>query len=100
MTFEELELDLKLIESDFNKKKKEKIIEYCKSNNPHNVGDIISNKDSTTIIKIEKITFSSGMLRLKPECVYNGARLKKDLTPYKSGEKDVIWQSNIGSKIK
>lgn len=98
MTFEELEKEIEKIEKEATEKKKIKIVEYCKSNNPYKIGDIISGQSS--IIKIEGIKFSSGYLRFKPECVYHGARLRKDLTPYKSNEKDTIFQNNVKKQIK
>ena len=78
-------------------KRKKVLQDFAFSNNPYEKGDIIS--DNFCIIKIEKIQFSKKIFTEESECVYSGLRLKKDLTSFKSGEKDVIYQSNVKSRL-
>lgn len=67
-------------------------IEYANENNPHKVGDVIS--DHSITIKIQKISVSFGSQRI-PQCVYDGIILKKDGTPNVRGKTDTVYQANI-----
>lgn len=82
------------IESRANKAKQTLYKEYAFSNNPYETGDIV--KDHKCIIEIKQIKV---MMSIRPsgypECYYRGPKLRKDLTPYKSGEFESICQSNI-----
>jgi len=84
-------LDQKLTElkKEFELKEKEVLLQYCKENNPYNVGDKFTDQSGTIII--EKIKYSFGD---RPCCVYFGAELKKDGTPRKDNNKRNAWQIN------
>lgn len=70
------------IEKEYEKAKEALAIECAKSNNPYQVGDILSNGGST-IIRVDKISYHYGYGGELPYCVYSGMALKKDLTPRK-----------------
>ena len=98
MNLKDLEIELKKIEAECEEKKKSSIIAYCDANNPYDIGDIISDHLST--IKIDKIKYTRGMLRLDPECIYYGEKLRKsDMKPFKNGDRECIYQSNINEVI-
>ena len=65
--------------------------EFALSNNKVKIGDII--EDHRTRIEVEIIDLFCGCSF--PSCKYSGPRLKKDNTPYKSGEIDTIYQINL-----
>jgi hypothetical protein len=93
MTKQEFDDKIKEIERKMKLEKRELYNEYALSNNPHKVGDIVSDHKGT--IKIEKIKIVLGFRKEYPECVYIGSRLRKDLKPFKSGEHDFVYQSNM-----
>ena len=74
------------LKQEFESKKKEVLIEYCKANNPYNVGDKFT--DNIGSIIIENIKYSLDI----PCCVYFGAILKKDGTPKEDTIKRNAWQ--------
>ena len=91
---ERYELDAKLnkLLSEYNKKKKEAIIDFCDKNNPYKVGDVF--EDHVGKIIIEKIDYYfAGGLR-EYGCVYFGFELKKDGTKRKDLSKRWAYQSN------
>jgi len=96
MTKEEYIEKMKVINHNAEIEKQKVKQEYAFSNNSYKIGDII--KDHYQIIKIEKVNwvFAGGNY---PECVYTGIKLKKDLTPFISGEKSQMWQSNVEELI-
>lgn len=70
-------------------------IQFASENNPYKIGDVILD-DSGVLIKIEKIiTYLDYSF---PCCVYEGIKLKKDLTPMKSKEKASIYQERVKLK--
>lgn len=93
MNIEEYNTKLKEIQAEYENKKRDLIIFCCKINNPHNIGDVIT--DHIGSIKIEKIGFSAGFYGALPCCSYTGLVLKKDGLPTKKGEKRTVHQSNI-----
>lgn len=75
-----------------NKEKQALYKEYALSNSSCELGEIV--KDHRCIIKIKQIKIMIDFGGY-PECYYRGPKLRKDLTPYKSGEFESIYQSNI-----
>jgi len=92
MTQEEYKKKLLELQDEFTEKKKEVAKEYAFSNNPHKIGDIITDHSGSKL-KIEKIKWSYGYGA--PACVYYGIELKKDLTPTKRQQNTSIHQSSI-----
>ena len=97
MTKEEMEKKIKDLETLHKKEKSKVYIEYALSNNPYKEGEVVEAHDVRIRIDSIKVsrTFSS-----TPECVYAGSRMKKDNTPYKSGERASVWQSSARLVIK
>jgi len=93
MTKKEYQSQIKTINTEANEKKKEVMREYAMSNNPYNIGDIV--KDHQQTIKVDDIKIQISSETSMPQCVYYGILLKKDGTPYKSGKKEYVYQSNI-----
>ncbi len=93
MTKETYQDNLKAYEVEFEIKKKSLAKDYAFSNNPHQIGDVIT--DNNTTIKIEKIKHTLGNSYELPECVYYGVELKKDGTPKKNGKLQGIWQRYV-----
>lgn len=93
MTLTEYENGIKEIEE--NAKLKNDILtrDFCFSNNPHKVGDII--KDHVISMRIEKIKFQYGYYGSPPQCVYYGVIINKDGTDRKKNGEGCIAQSNI-----
>lgn len=95
MELKELESELDAIEKLYKKQRSDAIKKYCLANNNVKIGDIVQSNSGGEIIKVEKITFSAGWRSLSPECIYEGARLKKDFTPRLDGKKDTVFQSRM-----
>lgn len=77
--------------------------EYAKANNPYKVGDILTDGGDRTI-QVDRIRYSRGTTwggySEFPFCVYEGLRLKKDLTPRKvSPFRDSISQPYVKDKL-
>lgn len=70
--------------------------EYCEANRKYNVGDIIS--DGNTTIRISKFKWHSRTYNV-PVISYSGYVLKKDLTPRKDKEIGFVFQSNVKKHI-
>lgn len=89
-----MEVNLQELERKFLADNRILDVEYATKNNPYKVGDKI--QDHWQYIQIQSIHYgglngSNGL----PVCVYKGIRLKKDGTPFKSGENSNMYQSNI-----
>lgn len=95
MTKEEYLEKKKLLRMEFNQKVRNLAIEYVKSNNPYNLGDVIT--DHIGSIRMEKIQTAYDYTGF-PDAVYTGLVLKKDLTPTKRMEKRQVWGGNIIDK--
>jgi hypothetical protein len=65
--------------------------EYVMANKKYNVGDIIS--DSSHTIKVDNIGVSC--ISIHPKAVYHGPQLKKNLQPYKNGDRISIWENSV-----
>lgn len=93
MTKDEYLKALKDVELEYNDTKRKLAIKYAFSNNPYSDGDIV--EDHYCKIKVDTITWTYDFNSNLSYCVYKGVRLKKDNTPYKSGERESIHQTNI-----
>jgi hypothetical protein len=71
--------------------------EYAFSNNNVEKGDIICG--NSTSIKVDTIKWALISYRRPnaPECVYFGVKYTKSGKPFKSGERDSIYQANLKS---
>lgn len=98
MEFKELEEKISIIEGEAKERKSKAIIEYCKANNKVKIGDIVESKHGD-IIKVDRIEFTGGMVRLNPECIYRGNALKKNLEPRKDSRREMIMQSSVARHI-
>jgi len=67
--------------------------EYAFSNNPHKVGDVVT--DHIGSIWIEKIQFTTDFISNLPCCIYTGVELKKNGTPTKKVNRRTVHQTNI-----
>jgi hypothetical protein len=98
MKLEELDRKISEIEGVAKQERSKAIIEYCKANNKVNIGDIVGSKHGE-FIKVDRIEFSGGSIRLDPQCVYRGFTLKKNLELRKDGKRDMIMQSSASKHI-
>ncbi len=94
MTQYEYQLKLNKINKDHQIRLRFLASDFAESNNPHKIGDIVT--DHIGSIKIEQIkivslSFSSTL----PCCVYYGIELTKKGEPNKKGTKRTVHQSNI-----
>jgi len=92
MKYEDYIAQIKNLDEEHKKNIKELSTKYAIENNPYKKGDIITDRNFT--IKISDIHMT-GFYMKKPSCVYSGPRLKKDLTPFKGGSWENIYQTNI-----
>lgn len=92
MDITEYKIRMLEIERDAEQKKRQLITECALSNNIVKIGDTFTDHIGT--IRVEKIKIASRGDGRLPECVYFGAMLRKDLTPFKSGEKRDAYESN------
>ena len=67
--------------------------EFVMANKKYDIGDIVG--DSHHIIEIEDIMVSR--ISIYPSAVYRGIRLNKALQPFKSGEREGIWEGSVVS---
>lgn len=96
MTVTEYQKQANFYQKEYEEKIRKLKKDFAVSNNPYKIGDII--KDHYQCIKIDNIKWKFayyGNNAGLSECVYIGPRLKKDLSPFKSGEIGTICQSNI-----
>jgi hypothetical protein len=76
----------KALEEEYNAKKSGLIRECVKANNPHKVGDIVS--DHIGMIRIESIGAHRGGYNSLPTATYNGPILKQDGSERKNKERE------------
>ncbi len=93
-TKEDLDNQLKEIDSFSNKRRSEAYVSYAMNNNPYEIDDVI--KDHLCTIKVASIKIV--VLYGVPSCVYHGVKLKNDGTPYKRNIIERIHQINILEK--
>lgn len=92
MTKEEYDLALNAASTEYDNKRRQIIREYALSNNPHNIGDRITDHIGTIEIKEIKAHCHFGGI---PECVYIGVQYNKDGKLSKKQDHTKIYQSNI-----
>lgn len=83
---EEIERNARIAKFDLDNK-------YAQSNNPHKIGDIITDQNGT--IKIESIGQAFAFMSKLPESLYYGTCCTKKGVPLKRGGTNDIYQSNI-----
>lgn len=93
MTTEEYDKELNFLQNEFEKQRIDLCKRFAFSNNPHKIGDIIT--DHIGSIKIQQIKTTFGYLDKYPSCIYIGQELKKDLTPIKKESIRQVSQNNI-----
>ena len=81
---------MKEIEKSFDDAKRQLYIDYAKSQRKFNIGDVISN--GSVKIVVEK--FGTSKTFYLPQPTYIGKELKKDLTPKKNGNTEIIYGNN------
>lgn len=91
------------MEARHEQEKKDLAIAYAKANNPYKVGDILTDGRGRTI-QVDRICYSRGTTwggySEFPFCIYEGAVLKKDLTPRKASPfRDSISQPHVKEKL-
>jgi hypothetical protein len=92
-TAEEYRQKMNDINIRVSREQKEVGRQYAFSNNPHSIGDVVT--DHIGSIKVEEIKWTIDHGTLLPTCVYYGVVLKKDGTPTKKGDRRPVWQSNL-----
>lgn len=95
MTKEEYNKAIERIEATEKEAKRKLAMDYAFANKRYKVGDII--KGSGCTILVDNIKWVFGFI--KPECVYYGAALRKDLKPRKDESRDSIYDSNVEKKL-
>ena len=90
MTYEDYKKELDLIKKDAAAKEDALIIKFVNSNNPHKIGDVVT--DNIGSIIIDKIKCSRGAT---PCAVYYGVELTKKGQPNRRGERRGIYQSDL-----
>lgn len=91
MTKEEYIKERAILENKNNISLRKLGSKFAIENNSVNIGDIINDHMST--IKVDKIQVINAISN--PLLVYTGIKLKKNLNPFKSGEKTSIYQCNL-----
>lgn len=102
MTEEDLDKKIDKIDEEAKKQKNAAYKEYAFSKKRFKIGDIIKYFDTKIII--ESIKWVRKWVRMNyvttyPTCVYIGAKLKKDNKPFKSGEKEKIFERDGVVKV-
>lgn len=93
MDFNQYKKRLEELETKFKIDKKNLLMEFVNHNNPHKIGDIVT--DHIGSVQIKKIKYSYGSFGQSPCAVYEGLELKKDLTPAKKLTTRYVFQSNL-----
>ena len=99
MNREELKKAIAEIEKECIIKKNAIRIEFAKQNQRFKKGDVIEDEFLGRII-VDKVIYIYDHLRDEPSAEYIGVRVKKDNTPYKSGERLEIIERSCVKKIK
>lgn len=93
MTKEEYDKTKLTFENEHSKNIKSLGRKYAISNSTVKKGDIL--RDHSGIIEVDNIKWGFSYMSKYPMCIYSGIKLRKDLKPYKSGERDTLYQSNL-----
>ncbi len=93
MTSKEYQELLQIEHNNFLARKNLLAKKYALSNNPFQIGNIITDHMGSILIRSIKISFAFN--NTTPECVYYGIELKKDGKPCKKQTNRGAWQSNL-----
>ena len=93
MTKEEFNERMSEITQEFDKKKEKLWIEFAKSNNIVQIGDVV--RDLIGLIKVESAQVYLPSFSIYPSLRYVGTELKKDGTPKKRETKRSVYQHNL-----
>lgn len=92
MTNEEYDKRLEEINRIAEVSKRDLIIKYCNENAKYNIGDIVTDRIGSVLVK--KIKAYQGLSHY-PDPVYDGIEVKKDGAPKKKLTERRVYQSNI-----
>lgn len=94
MNKDELNKKFEELDKELQKAKYALIKEYCDSNNPYKIGDVIT--DSHGSIRITCMErYAKAWTKEDYYCVYGGTPLNKDGSPKKRDVYREIWQNNV-----
>ena len=79
------------LEKDLN----DLLVEFIESNNPHKIGDVVSDDNGSILIQDILMDRCSGSQAKQPCAVYCGIILNKNGKPNKKGETRRIWQNKM-----
>lgn len=82
-----------ILENNYKRDKENLAIKFATSNNPNQIGGIVT--DDLGSIIIESISPDISFGQYKPSCIYFGSILGRDLKPNKNGNKRRIRQTDI-----
>ena len=92
MTLQEYKDKLQEIKNETTKKEQTLAIEYAKANNPHKIGDIVTDHVGSVIV--EKMNYTMTFNNI-PCVVYVGSELNKDGTKKKKNSVRNVYQNNL-----
>ena len=92
MTIQEYKEKQKELKAEYVKKGQDLDIEFAKANNPHKVGDIVT--DHIGSIEVERISYGYSFDSM-PCVIYIGTELKKDGTKKKNDSVRSVYSTNI-----
>ena len=95
MNKEEYFQQVKLIEHEAKIKKGVLSKNYAMASKVASIGDVVTDHHQT--IMVEALGWGHSFRGDVPQARYTGVKLKKDLTPYKSGELCTVYEGNIES---
>jgi hypothetical protein len=93
MTKEILDGKLKALENKYSQERTRLFVEYARSGCTVDPGEVITDGAVTIAVTSSQVAFTFGTKY--PEMKYTGLRLRKDNTPFKSGERGAVYQSRI-----
>ncbi len=98
MTTEAYEIAESQMRQKHSKEKNELLSSYARSNQKYKTGDIIKGRGGARI-RVETTRVGVGLSGPPAEVIYNGPKLKVGLTPYKNGEYEDIWETDVVEKL-
>ena len=81
--------------SKLEKELNDLLVDFIESNNPHKIGDVVSDVYGSILIQDILMDRCSGTLTKHPCAVYCGIILNKNGKPNKKGETRRIWQNKM-----
>jgi hypothetical protein len=98
MNKQELEKGLEALEQKHRQEVHDLRVSYARANQEYHEGDILQSEDC--IILVDAITVGAYLFEETPQCIYKGVKLRKsNLTPYKNGEREVVFQHQVIKKL-